>query len=628
MPSVVRPFAALAIAFVLAACSGGSPGAPSPGGTPGNPPPPANKAPTITGSPSTTVTAGVAYSFQPTASDPDGDTLTYSIANKPTWATFETTTGKLSGTPAVSDVGTTPAIAITVSDGKASASLAAFSITVQSPPTSSNRAPTIEGSPNTAAQTGVTYSFQPMAEDLDGDTLTFSIANKPAWATFSMTTGKLGGTPSAVDTFANITISVSDGKGGTASLPAFTITVSAPPPTAAGLCDGLIQDKLPHAMTALSKPARGETVIDPQFGTKITRVTDGMAQFSFKAHYIKPAYATMPAWNADESRLVLMIPGDGGDGTTHYPMFDGKTYQFIEMLDIEPTDNEHFDWSSTDPDVLFYTYAHESSGTSIRQLIKYHVSTKQKEVVYDIPNAAQPAAYRVDFGGDPMYSSWDNNLFGLRRRGNDDTDTGFTYRISPSKESPRVSSPDAPQVCASGQCYVMNGKVYDASTNTVIRALKSDPEEHGDNLMLANGEDVRASNQFDVEPFGSIVSENLTTGVVTLIIGPDKGWPYPPTGTHISGHAFKAPGWVAMSATGDQRGQDVLESEIVLANLNDGTVCRVGHHRSTSSDGPNGYWAEPHVNISPSGTRMIFGSDWGTGNTVDTYVLELPSYKP
>jgi hypothetical protein len=31
--------------------------------------------------------------------------------------------------------------------------------------------------------------------------------------------------------------------------------------------------------------------------------------------------------------------------------------------------------------------------------------------------------------------------------------------------------------------------------------------------------------------------------------------------------------------------------------------------------------------ISPSGTRLLFGSDWGNGPTVDTYVVELPSYK-
>jgi hypothetical protein len=31
---------------------------------------------------------------------------------------------------------------------------------------------------------------------------------------------------------------------------------------------------------------------------------------------------------------------------------------------------------------------------------------------------------------------------------------------------------------------------------------------------------------------------------------------------------------------------------------------------------------------SPSGTRAVFASDWGNGGTVDTYVAELPSYRP
>lgn len=31
---------------------------------------------------------------------------------------------------------------------------------------------------------------------------------------------------------------------------------------------------------------------------------------------------------------------------------------------------------------------------------------------------------------------------------------------------------------------------------------------------------------------------------------------------------------------------------------------------------------------SPSGTRILFGSDWGGGDTVDAYVLELSSYVP
>nr|WP_324258972.1 DUF4347 domain-containing protein [Cellvibrio fontiphilus] len=90
-----------------------------------------NDAPTITGTPTTSVDQDVAYSFTPTASDVDvGDVLTYSITNRPTWAAFDTATGALTGTPINADVGTTSGIVITVSDGVLSASLPAFNLEV------------------------------------------------------------------------------------------------------------------------------------------------------------------------------------------------------------------------------------------------------------------------------------------------------------------------------------------------------------------------------------------------------------------------------------------------------------------------------------------------------------------
>jgi hypothetical protein len=182
-----------------------------------------NRPPAISGTPPTTVTAGTAYAFQPTASDPDGNTLTFSITSKPAWATFSATTGRLSGTPTASQVGTYANIVIGVSDGQASAQLPAFSIVVNSPP---NGAPVISGTPPTSVTAGAAYAFQPTASDPDGNTLTFSIANKPAWAAFSTTTGRLNGTPTAsqVGTYANIVITVSDGTA-TTSLAAFTINV-------------------------------------------------------------------------------------------------------------------------------------------------------------------------------------------------------------------------------------------------------------------------------------------------------------------------------------------------------------------------------------------------------------------
>ena len=187
-----------------------------------------NKPPVISGTPASSIGVGQAYSFQPQASDPDGNALGFGIANKPAWANFDIYTGRLSGTPGAGDVGTTSNIVISVSDGSASATLPAFNLTVQAAPVE-NRPPTISGTPSGSATVGQAYSFQPTASDPDGNVLGFGIANKPAWANFDIVTGRLSGTPTAADvgTTANVVISVSDGKL-SATLPAFGITVAPP----------------------------------------------------------------------------------------------------------------------------------------------------------------------------------------------------------------------------------------------------------------------------------------------------------------------------------------------------------------------------------------------------------------
>lgn len=91
---------------------------------------PGNSAPLISGSPVTSVVAGQAYDFRPGASDPDGDTLSFSVSSLPGWASFDTASGRLWGTPDVGDVGTYADIVVSVSDGQAVRSLTAFAIDV------------------------------------------------------------------------------------------------------------------------------------------------------------------------------------------------------------------------------------------------------------------------------------------------------------------------------------------------------------------------------------------------------------------------------------------------------------------------------------------------------------------
>jgi hypothetical protein len=178
--------------------------------------------PVISGSPIKTATAGVAYAFQPSATDSDGNPLTFSISNRPGWAIFNMSTGRLSGTPTVPYVHSN--IVISVSDGTSKTSLPVFAITVAS--SAAGAAPAISGAPTKSATVGSAYLFQPTASDASGRALTFSIVNKPGWATFSATTGRISGTPTLPATHSNIQLSVSNGIA-KSSLPVFAINVSA-----------------------------------------------------------------------------------------------------------------------------------------------------------------------------------------------------------------------------------------------------------------------------------------------------------------------------------------------------------------------------------------------------------------
>jgi len=114
--------------FVIIACGGGSSDTP--------PPEINNEPPSIQGIPETKVLVGENYIFTPQASDPDGDSLTFSVQNLPSWADFNTNTGEVNGWPDRTESGDFLDILISVSDGSASSTLAGFDIAVTPKPIS------------------------------------------------------------------------------------------------------------------------------------------------------------------------------------------------------------------------------------------------------------------------------------------------------------------------------------------------------------------------------------------------------------------------------------------------------------------------------------------------------------
>lgn len=390
------------------------------------------------------------------------------------------------------------------------------------------------------------------------------------------------------------------------------------------LAQGLVFDRAPHAMTALAKPGHLQAVVDPQFHTVLRRISDVEAAASGNNAIIKPMYSTMPAWNADESLLILWQRGVG------HNLYDGRTYRFLRTLDIRPRDLEHVAWHATDPHVLFYPQAFKL-GSFYRDFIRYHVVSGQRDTLRSFTDIVK-TGYGFSFGSDPGYSCWESRIFGFA-----DTENGLTFAYDLQRNQVGAirhgNSSRAAAPAPSGKLFYCEGEVVDFNMQTVRTLDLFDPTEHAALGRLANGHDAYFTVAYTAgehSGVGSLVAHDLTAGSHRVIVGPATGYPYPPSGTYISALIFRHPGWVVVSIVGFAAdGSEVLDNEILLINTAPGgKVCRVAHHRSRGRLGPMGYWAEPHAVPSPSGTRILFGSDWEGGSSVDTYVVELPSYRP
>ena len=397
-----------------------------------------------------------------------------------------------------------------------------------------------------------------------------------------------------------------------------------PPAGGVDLCLGLIQDKDPHPMTALAKPALGMTATDPQFGTKIRRITEVPATAGGNPA-IRPMYATVSAWNADETLMILYSAGNG------HQLYDGKTYKFIRNLtDVHPADVEQIYWHTSDPDILYYV--------DHNQFIRYHVREAKQDVLTTFSFCGDPTKSdtRASGGSDPFFTSFDSKRIGLGC-----LDQSFMYDISTNQVIARKTmvAPDRlpAQASPSGRLgwFDESGRVTDANLNVLRTLDMKNPAEHSSMSLWPSGEDVWYGVSFDNGPkgntdIGSLVVWNMNTGASKTVIGPKTGYPYPPT-THVSGMAYRNPGWAVVSTRGDVTGKGLLDLEVTVANTVDGRVCRAGRHRSWGKANTHltqPYWAEAHTVPSPSGTRAVFASDWGNGTTVDAYVLELPTYRP
>jgi hypothetical protein len=379
---------------------------------------------------------------------------------------------------------------------------------------------------------------------------------------------------------------------------------------------------------SLPKPAPGASYTDPAFGTKITRITAADPSEGANA-VIKTNYSTMPAWNADGSLILLWHRGG-----RRYEIHEGDE-PYRHLATFSPgetrvnTDIEQILWDPVEPLVLYWPANYNARPRFWRATLRPSDWTAEYELVRDFSSAPTNCpdgdwGSLLSLGHDPHMGS-----LGLRKIvGLMCGDVKFLYSVAEDSvlavRTTRTGQPPWPLPDESGAYFVNGAEVTDLGLNTLLRL--SLPFGEFEHAALASGPpNTYNAVEFDGSNAATLVSHDLTKGTRRVVVGQENGWPYPKSDTHVSHGARHAPGWVAVSMVADVDGQNLLDNEILLANVLSGESCRVAHSRTEEGrkGGPWDYWAEPHPSISNDGYRIAFNSDWGGSDTVDTYIVDM-----
>lgn len=433
----------------------------------------------------------------------------------------------------------------------------------------------------------------------------------------------------------------------------------------------------------LAKPTKGQTVIDPDFGTKITRITDCLSDFN--ALVAVPAYPTAMAWNSDESFFILYVTSANAGGKQGWALYDGKSYVFIRFLDINPADIEQFYWDHDDPQTLRYIDNHSIGSATLADLTAINVVTGVKTIVYSfLPNnlpsgwpitgpvrCGYPFALGINANGDRIWGLGAggvpnvNGELGLNVFGFNETTKQMIF-YDPAVVPQLQARGSTPFPMVSGNGFIWNAAVGLNSTPTtqsavldingkLLRYIDFDTNEHCDTAQDLQGQDLLVGSQFsrNTGGNGNCIVANLATGAIQNFVGESSNpvYGYPVTGSLSGSTAWKNPSWAVTGMTGNVYGTNnngptpnpstLLDQEVMITNLNTGATYRIAHHRSTgnySNSPDSNYWAQTNVTFSTRGTRILFQSDWGDGDpgnpvisgnaATDTYLIELPSYVP
>ena len=365
---------------------------------------------------------------------------------------------------------------------------------------------------------------------------------------------------------------------------------------------------------ALNKPNYLQSVTDPLFGTKITRITGDVGTTIQNTggevwrNVARHGYNTRQPWNADESIIYLNVNKTLNGNWSSSLFLDGETYEVISTSNNIPSANEQR-WHSLDPDIMLLLrddgiYAWSYSNNTTTQL-------------YNLTGYSN-----TSLGYTGNWNILGNILAMSATRNSDGKQVAFAINTDTQTKSVDVDlsgvSVDYVTTSPRGDYIVVNAvfngnndttKIFDWNGNQVGPYWSSYGRPSHYDVAIYQGLQYAVGVSKSTPDDGRIIARRLDNGDVTVLT--QGGY-----GSHSSSRQIDRKGWVfSYNSSWTPYNDEIVASKI------DGTrVERLVSVRSSY----NVYDNEAQPVVSPKGTRVMYASDWNSGSTpIQGYVVDF-----
>ncbi len=376
--------------------------------------------------------------------------------------------------------------------------------------------------------------------------------------------------------------------------------------------------------TNLGKPTKGKSIVDSNFHTTITRVTDADNDLGQPDKYMRINYPKFDIANSDGS--LILLRGNSGSG---WHLYDANTFAHIKKLKYSYVGSgADLDqrWDYSDPKVFYYRRG--------PRFYKYDVTTDKGTLLHDF-SINYPGATYAGNGeeGDSARNSryW---AFVINHRYKTLAfvvyDKDFYGKNNGKIVGKWLNPPSANWISMSpsGERVVVGfHTIKSYKRDFTDEVIVGSPAGHGDLSIDAKGNDVFV---YFSESNDWLCMADVKTGQETKLINWSPlygGSGCHNYGGHISGlDNLNKPGWAIVSISGKFKDAVCwIDQSIFMVELKKNPrVWRIAHHHSYYS----GYAARPFATINRAGTKIFFNSNWdnvgGTINDLDVYQVELP----